>query len=92
MTKKQLALWEQYKRATKKTLDECYGRASILKRYAYNDIHMKCFLMGGWRIRIPSYNSMMFTMAFLYKKDGKTMLHYETAHNTWDFEVPADQL
>lgn len=92
MTKNQKALWEQYKRADKRVLEECYARPSAAKKSAYNDIHMKCFFMEGWRIRIPSYNAFMFTMAFLYNKDGKTMLHYETNRNVWDFEVPADQL
>lgn len=92
MTKKQQVLWEQYKRADKRKLDECYKSPSEHKQAAFQKIHMKCFFMEGWRIRIPSYNAQMFTMAFLYKKDGKTMLHYETRCNEWDFEVPADQL
>lgn len=85
-------LWEKYKRATNETLDECYAHPSTAKREAHQTIRMKCFFMEGWRIRIPSHNTHMFTMAFLYNKDGKTMLHYETARNVWDFEVPADQL
>lgn len=92
MTKKQQGLWEQYKRAYKTNLYQCYANPSVAKRAAYRNIQTKCFLLHGWDIRIPSYNTMMFTMAFLYKKDGKTMLHYETPNNTWDFEVPADQL
>lgn len=92
MTKKQQALWEQYKRATKKTLDECYVCASKEKREAYEEIQMKRFFMEGWRTRITSHNTFQFSMAFLYKKDGKNMLHYETRSNVWDFEVPADQL
>lgn len=92
MTKKQQALWEQYKRATKSDLCECYKCASAAKERAYHEIMVLCFNLDGWGIRIPSYNTMMFTMAFLYKKDGKTMLHYETNKNVWDFEVPADQL
>lgn len=92
MTKKQKALLELYKRATKETLYECYACPSMLKRYAYQDIAMKCHLLHGWRIRIPSYNTFQFSMAFLYQQGGKTMLHYETARNVWDFEVLADQL
>lgn len=92
MTKKQQALWEQYKRATKRELGECYANPSAAKRQAYNCISMQCSMLNGWGIRIPSYNTMMFTMAFLYKEDGKTMLHYVTNKNVWDFEVPAGQL
>ena len=92
MTKKQQALWEQYKRANKRGLHECYYNPSSAKCLAYNAIAALCWELDGWDIRIPSYNTMMFTMAFLYNKDGKTMLHYETHKNTWDFEVPADQL
>lgn len=92
MTKKQQGLWEQYKRATKSNLHECYARPSEAKVQAFNGIMRWCFLLDGWGIRIPSYNTMMFTMAFLYKNNGKTMLHYETNRNVWDFEVPADQL
>lgn len=92
MTKKQNELWEKYKRANKSGLYECYYKPSNAKCLVYNAIAALCWQLDGWRIRIPSYNTHMFTMAFLYMKDGKTMLHYETANNTWDFEVPADQL
>lgn len=92
MTKKQQALWEKYKRATKSDLCECYKCASDAKERAYYLIKVLCFDLGGWGIRIPSHNTHTFSMAFLYNKDGKTMLHYETRYNVWDFEVPADQL
>lgn len=94
MTKKQQALWEQYKRANKISLASCYGKPSMEKVVAYRRCHIKCYDMDGFRFRICSHNCMVFTVGWLYPhpETGVIMLHYETAHNTWDFEVPADQL
>lgn len=92
MTKKQQKLWQQYKRANKSALHECYNTPSSAKCLAYNAVAALCWQLDGWCIRIPSYNTWMFTMAFLYNHNGRTMLHYETNCNVWDFEVPADQL
>lgn len=87
MTKKETAMVMNYVRATKRTLDECYGRYSTAKEIAYNSCRRAMEMLDGYDFKIVSYNCNFFSCAFTYEKDGKERLRYYTYANTYDFEI-----
>lgn len=66
---------------------QCYERPSYRKVRAYEYCKNLCAEMNGWGFTIISYNTCMFSIGFKYKKDGKTMFHYETNKTTLDFAI-----
>lgn len=70
------------------SLTETYLKPSISKQRAYTDCIKKMFEMGGYGLRIMSYNSNFFTVGWLYTdpETGVTLLNVETAHNSYQIE------
>lgn len=87
MTKKNLAMLENYKRATATSLHELYKSYSHAKAVAYNDCISRCVEKNGFRVRVFSANTYGFCFAFLFEKEGKQFLHYETSQSIYEFAL-----
>ena len=87
MTKREQNIYNAYLRSNLTTLKQCYNSWSWAKERAYNECKNRCAEMKGHDFRIISYNLNVFTIGYLYEKDNKTYLHYETNVNVLDFEV-----
>lgn len=88
MTKFEQGLLQNYKRATKHTLEECYGKCSRNKQLAYDYCVSDYMKHEGRQWRICSYNTYGFTFAYLYDaENGKTHLRYHTKDNIYDFAI-----
>ena len=87
LSKRYEAILRAYQNSNLTCLHECYGSWSWAKEHAYNYCKGLCDRMNGYDFKIVSYNTNMFSIAFLYQSDGKTMLHYETNKTTLDFDV-----
>lgn len=87
-TKKAQDLIERFNHSTFDRLNECYKTYSKNKFSAYQSCVIKCFDMRGWGFRIISFNSQVFTCAWLYedKETGVLMLNVETYRNTYTIE------
>lgn len=88
MTKLQKGLFETYKRATAEDLWQVYGRCSSAKRAAMERCREIQREMSGWRGRICSANSYLFTYGFLYKDcEGNICLCYITREHIRKFLI-----
>lgn len=69
-------------------LTEAYKNPSISKQSAYADCIKKMLEMGGYGLRIMSYNTCFFTVGWLYTdpETGVIMLNVETAYNSYQIE------
>ena len=88
LTKKQKEMLESYKRSNWYTLHDCYDTYSAEKQRVYDRIARDCWKCNGWGIKIPSYNCMIFTMAYCYvDTDANIHLVYHTPSKKHDFVV-----
>lgn len=77
MTKQNMI--NRYEAATHESLADAYrGGGSCYKRRAEKSIRNEMEYLGGWGFKITSANTFAFSCAYLYKKDGKTILVYHT--------------
>lgn len=87
MKQYQKAILQRYEYSDNYNLWQCYERPSYYKVRAYEYCKSLCAQMNGWGFKIIGYNTSMFSIGFKYKKDDKTMFHYETNRTTLDFEI-----
>lgn len=90
MTKQSMI--NRYDAATCGSLAEAYRTGgSVYKRHAEEAIRNEMKALGGWGFRITSANAFEFefSCAYLYKKDGKTVLVYHTACNRREVDYVA---
>ena len=87
MTKKQNAMYENYKCAHATHIDQLYGNFSSAKLRAYEYCSTDCVNHRGYDFRVFGANSCFFSAAFRYMKDGVEHLRYHTYANVYDFEI-----
>lgn len=88
LTKKQQQMLEAYQQSKCNTLHDCYGTFSRTKERVYERISKECWDYDGWGIKIPTYNSNVFTMAYCYvDKNACIHLVYHTPTYRHDFIV-----
>ena len=93
MTKKQRALYANWRNSSVSELWQVYGRYSLEKERAMQYCLDKMDKLGGWAGRICSYNTFQFSFAFLYQMGNKETgevelwMDYETACNSYQFKV-----
>lgn len=87
-TQRAVNICRSYDNARIICLTEAYKNPSIAKQSAYDDCITKMFEMGGFGLRIMSYNSCFFTVGWLYtdSETGVIMLNVETAYNSYQIE------
>lgn len=54
-----------------RTLRHCYNSYSYYKEKAYEKYFNKCYKLGGIDFGIQSFNSMTFTLTFIFKYNYK---------------------
>lgn len=87
--KKYAALLESYRHAVNTRgycmVDDCYSRPSAAKQQAENRIRNKMRERNGYGYTVVSYNTMVFTCAYLFMhpEDGNLILCYETPYHTY---------
>ena len=87
--KKYVDLLESYRHAVNtrgyRMVDDCYSRPSAEKEAAENRIWNKMKERNGYGYAVVSYNTMVFTCAYLFPhpEDGNLILCYETPYNTY---------
>lgn len=84
------ALAEDYRRAERKGcsyLWEVYGRCSRRKEQAFNECYEIRNKVGGSRMYICSYNTMMFTLVYLVRHEGHEYIVKETPSYRFIAEV-----
>ena len=69
-----------------KTLFEVYDHPSMNKKLAYKQCLEKCYSQGGYDFRIMSHNRHCFTCGWTTGFSGETILHVETALNSYEME------
>ena len=84
MTKNQLkAKYQQYLKVPLRYVADVYGRPSLDKLRAENDIIEYMLDNDGYGYRVMSYNAQMFTAGYIiYNEKGKCFV-YETAYNEY---------
>lgn len=88
MTKKQTAMFNNWKNATKTTLSECYVKPSAAKRHAFWECRKECANTRGQDFRVVSYNAQFFVVAWIYPdSDGDYRMHYDTGRTVYDFLI-----
>ena len=87
MNKKQQSILDAYNNSNLTNIYQCYDKPSYFKVRAFNECKDACDACDGWGFKILSYNTFMFTIAYQYKKDGKTWLHYESDKSVRDFII-----
>ena len=92
MNARNARIYESFKQANAYQLYHVYGRYSDAKDKAFDYCVSKCNELSGYRFRIISHNSQIFTVGFLFEKDGKTFLAYITPAYDRAIEVPTDML
>lgn len=92
-TKRQQEMIRKYQQAEWHTLIDAYNSYSYNKHMAYIScvkLAEKLGAIDGWRI--PTASKFMFTFAFqYYGSNGELRQRYETAQNSYDFEVIEDE-
>ena len=92
MTKKEQSLYKTFLRSTAYALEHVYTNCSAEKHAIYRACCKRAQSLNAEKIRIPTANSMSFTFAFLYEKEGKKRLQYITKWNTYDFEIDGSEV
>ena len=88
MRKQCEGFYENYKRATARTLSDVYSRYSRAKENALQYCKELQYNMNGYDGRICSANTFQFTYAFQYMNEsGKHCLAYITRDNNRYFEI-----
>lgn len=89
MTKKEQALYEQYRWNNQGDLATAYGRASAAKWRAWREIEKECEKLGGQGLHVCGHNSSFFSCGFEYNdhETGALRLRYYTHANIYDFEI-----
>lgn len=80
MTKKQqLNIVTSYDRYFERTMYDCYTQPSATKIRAYSDIEHEMYRQDGCGLTVISYNTHMFTCAYLESVENEMYLVYHTA-------------
>ena len=90
MTKKEKAMYQNWKNATMRSLGDAYDNPSVAKQNSYRWCLEQATELGGYDIRIPSRNTFGFTFAYLFNMGETVYLRYETKDNTYVFEVESE--
>ena len=88
--KKAEALVEDYRRAERngdRYLWHVYGRCSGRKESAFEECDEIRRRLGGFDMYISSYNTMMFTLVYLLRHDGREYIVKETPSYRYIAEV-----
>ena len=71
-----------------KELSECYAKPSTIKWLIYNEwLRLAYNNLNATEFGVASYNSMIFTLYFEFKKDGKEYKAYITPSHNYISEV-----
>lgn len=94
MSKKEIGLYMNYRRATARTLSDLYACPSTRKQRAYEHYREVCYLLNGFDLRLPSASAQRFALAFRYysKETGAESLFYATGVNEYTFEINGAQV
>ena len=79
-----------YERWQNSELDElykAYSSASAAKWRAWEHCKETCYVLGGWGLRVITYNTYMFTAGFMFEEDGVKKFCYITPTNKEIVEV-----
>ena len=94
MTKKQISLIESYRNNVLKYgyrfLSDVYERCSIRKKNAELCILNEMEYYNGYGYTIMSYNTTMFTCAYIYEKGGNKYMVYHTPTNRIEFVIESE--
>lgn len=87
-TKKAKAFIHQYDVSIDEYLTDIYDNPSDAKIAAFKTCYRKAVKMNARFLRILSYNTFVFTVAWLYEEPetGVLMLNVETAYNSYQIE------
>ena len=85
-TKKAKSFIHRYDTSIDEYLTDVYDNPSDAKIEAYKGCYRKMIKMNGVGLRILSYNTFTFTVAWVYPGDNKVMLNVETAYNSYQIE------
>ena len=79
MTKQEQRIVQNYTSLSNRGLLDVYGNPSTQKQMAYSTILHEMKVKQGYDLRVLSYNTFMFTVAYCYINDkGQEILVYHT--------------
>lgn len=87
MNKRQQQIFDNYCQSNLRTLRDCYGSYSYAKETAYEACMYRCYKQQGSNMRIISFNSMQFTIGWIFQVNNERYFHYETAHNIKEWRI-----
>ena len=85
-TKKAQDFINRYDTSIDEYLSDVYDNPSHAKIEAFKSCYRKMLKMHGSFLRILSYNTFTFTVAWVYPDDNKVMLNVETGYNSYQIE------
>lgn len=77
---------QRYSASIDEYLTDVYNNPSEQKVEAYKSCYRKMLKMHGSFLRIISYSTFTFTVAWVYPEGQKVMLNVETAYNSYQME------
>lgn len=95
MTKREIAMVEQWARSKDVYLTDVYRDWSKEKQKAYDWCREKCYDYGGSiTYKITGHSCFHFSFAFLFfsKETGALSMCYETYANSYEFEIDMDKI
>lgn len=77
-----------YENTPTRTLYECYNKPSYTKKQIWNALCTECLMRRGQDIKVLSYNSNFFTVAFVYPDPdtGVCFIQVATPKHDYTFE------
>ena len=78
---------KRYYKSDNYSIADCYVCASKAKRNIEKDIKRLMKLEKGWSYRIISYNSQLFSCAYITEENGIEILNVFTP-STWGKQIP----
>lgn len=72
-------------------LSDVYGKHSTKKQIAWNQIAEECTNNHGFKLSVITYNSMYYTVGYMYKEGDKLMFRVHTPSDSGTMELGSNE-
>lgn len=77
-----------FERTPNRSLTDCYHEPSHIKKQIWNAISLECAMKHGFSLKVLSYSTSHFTVAFVYPdpETGVCLIQVDTPTHDYCFE------
>lgn len=78
----------QFENTPTRSLTDCYRKPSHTKKQIWNTLSLECTMKCGFSLKVLSYNTFHFTVAFVYPdpETGVCLIQVDTPTHDYCFE------